>query len=244
MAIGRYISKNTNINGSTKSFTGSFTGTTGINGYALLTPNGGISTTAVVCRAADATYNPNGIEIYTNGLERIRVNSAGQVGIGAAPSGSAKLIVNGKLYATDGVNQTGMVVCSTNSSVGGAVRASGYIQWSTDAGAVGTNYFASDIRKKENIQPANFNSSSLINQIEFISFDWKPDSGNVGSVNVGVSAQQLQTLDDRLVHELTDGSLMVNEPALVAHMAKAIQEQQEMIIKLTERIDSLTNTSN
>lgn len=244
MTIARNISKISNLNGTIKSLSGIFSGTTGTNGWALVSPDGGYSTTAVICRSSDSTFNTSGIEFYAGGIERMRINSAGNVGIGVVPSGTAKLTVNGKLYATDGQNTAGMVLCSNNASVGGAIRASGYIQWATDVGAVGTSYFLSDVRKKDNIQPANFNSSNLLNQIEFISFDWKPDSGNSGSVNVGVSAQQLQALDSRLVHELTDGSLMVNEPALIAHMAKAIQEQQEMIIKLYARLDSLTNISN
>jgi hypothetical protein len=103
-------------------------------------------------------------------------------------------------------------------------RAAGYLEWITDIGAVGTNYFVSDIRKKTNIAPSVFNSTAVIAGIEFIKFDWKPESGNQGHVDVGMSAQQLQELDPRLVNELSDGGLMVNEPALVAHMAKAIKE--------------------
>jgi hypothetical protein len=118
-------------------------------------------------------------------------------------------------------------------------RAAGYLEWLTDIGAVGTTYFVSDIRKKENIAPSTFNSSAIISGIEFIEFDWKPKSGNEGHVDVGVSAQQLQQLDNRLVNELSDGSLMVNEPALVAHMAKAIQEQQALITQLQADVAAL-----
>lgn len=136
---------------------------------------------------------------------------------------------------------TGYPLTTSNDSVADAVRANGYIQWQTDIGAIGTNYFTSDIRKKENITPCTFKSSDLISKIEFIGFDWKPGSGNVGHVDVGVSAQQLQSLDSRFVSELSDGGLMVNEPALVAHMAKAIQEQQAIITALTARVEALEN---
>lgn len=137
---------------------------------------------------------------------------------------------------------SGYALTTPNNSVSNAIRASGYIEWTTDVGTIGTNYFVSDIRKKENITPCAFNSSELISKIEFIGFDWKLNSGNTGRVDVGVSAQQLQALDTRLVSELSDGSLMVNEPSLVTHMAKAIQEQQAIITALTARVEALETT--
>lgn len=133
-------------------------------------------------------------------------------------------------------NGNGTVVTTSNNSVGHAVRQAGYIEWQTDVGAVGTTYFLSDITKKENISPSNFNSLDLIDQIEFIQFDWNPDSGNSGRVNVGVSAQQLQTIDARLVHELSDNTLMVNEPALVSHLAKSVQELISKIETLEAKV--------
>lgn len=119
---------------------------------------------------------------------------------------------------------SGQIITTPNDSVANAIRAAGYIEWQTDVGAIGTNYFLSDESKKDNIQPSVFSSSALIAQVRFISFDWRPESGQTGHVDVGVSAQQLQTLDGRLVRELSDGTLMVHEPALVAHLAKAVQE--------------------
>jgi hypothetical protein len=58
-------------------------------------------------------------------------------------------------------------------------------------------------------------------------------------VDVGVSAQQLQAIDNRLVSELSDGSLMVNEPALVTHLAKALQEQQSIIQSQADTITAM-----
>jgi len=134
---------------------------------------------------------------------------------------------------------SGNVLTTQTDSVANAFRASGYIEWQTDVGAIGTTYFLSDERKKDNIAPSVQSSSDLINQINFIQFDWKPESGNTGHVNVGVSAQQLQGIDSRLTHELSDGGLMVSEPALVAHIAKALQEALAKIDALEARITAL-----
>ncbi len=136
-----------------------------------------------------------------------------------------------------GIN--GNVLTVTNDSLGGLFRNAGYIEFNSDVGAIGLNYFVSDENKKDNIQPSTFSSSALISNIRFISFDWKPDTGQSGHVDVGVSAQQLRSLDERLTSELADGSLMVNEPALVAHLGKALQEALAKIDALEARIAAL-----
>lgn len=45
-----------------------------------------------------------------------------------------------------------------------------------------------------------------------------------GHVDVGVSAQNLQSIDERLVNVLSDDTVMANDPAFVTHIAKALQE--------------------
>jgi len=134
---------------------------------------------------------------------------------------------------------SGYLLTTSNDSVANCLRANGYLEWQTDVGAVGTTYFLSDVSLKENIAPSTTVSSDLINDIDFIQFDWKPESGNTGHVDVGVSAQQLQEVDARLVNELSDERLMVNEPALLAHLGKALQEALAKIEALETRLDAL-----
>ena len=153
-----------------------------------------------------------------------------------------QMLSNGRIYlpnASASRGFTGYIITTPNDSVANAVRANGYIEWSTDIGAIGTSYFVSDERKKENIAPATKQSSEVIEAIQFIEFDWKPDSGGEGHVEVGVSAQQLQTIDPRLVSTLSDDTLMVNEPALVSHLAKALQEALTKIEALEARLIAL-----
>lgn len=140
-------------------------------------------------------------------------------------------------------SSSGFPITTPNDSVANATRQAGYIEWASDIGAIGTNYFTSDIRKKENIAPSTYNSLGLVEQIEFVEFDWKPDAGEEGHVQVGVIAQQLQQLDPRLVAELSDGSLMIKEPALVTHLAKAIQEQQAIIKQLQADLAELKSNT-
>lgn len=157
------------------------------------------------------------IDFWNGGLVRLFITAAGRINM---PNGSASR------------GSSGFPITTGTDTIANVNRASGYIEYATDIGAIGTNYFVSDIRKKENIAPSTYSSLDLVEQIEFVEFDWKPDSGEEGHVQVGVIAQQLQQLDQRLVAELSDGSLMIKEPALVTHLAKAIQEQQAIIKQL------------
>ena len=188
--------------------------------------------------------DPNVVISYTNAANnafQAVIHQAGQHNF--RYGGTDKFIVDvNRAYCVNNSGsraQNGPVVTSTNDSVGALVRQPGYIEMNTDVGGVGVNYFLSDERKKDNIQPSVFSSSALISQIQFISFDWKPDSGNAGHVDAGVSAQQLRSIDARLVNELSDGSLMVSEPALVSHIAKALQEALTEIASLKARLTAL-----
>lgn len=158
------------------------------------------------------------------------------------PSGTSQLkIESGRVWfnTTGSRGYSGYAITNPNDNLANAWRASGYIEWQTDVGAIGTSYFNSDISLKENIAPSTKSASDVINAIDFVAFDWKPDAGNEGHVEVGVIAQQLQTVDSRLVSELSDKKLIVNEPALMAHMAKALQEALTEIKTLTERVKIL-----
>lgn len=148
---------------------------------------------------------------------------------------------NNRIYLTGSASRgySGYPITTPNDSIASCLRGPGYIEWQSDIGAIGTFYFLSDESKKNNIAPSTFNSSELINKIKFIEFDWKPESGRTGHVDAGVSAQNLQSIDERLVNVLSDDTLMVNEPAFVTHIAKALQEALSEIETLKSRISAL-----
>lgn len=134
---------------------------------------------------------------------------------------------------------SGYPITTSDNSIGNATRYGGYIEWYSDIGAIGTTYFASDIRKKDNVKKTTESAINVIKNIEYISFDWKPDSGNSGHVKIGMSAQQTQTVESSFVRELSDGSLMIHEPSIIPYLGKAIQEQQEIIEKQQKTIENL-----
>lgn len=199
-----------------------------IQGSQIVEVNG--SQCALKAGSTFITVNTAGAQIQ-GGYATMR-NSTGRAEVICYPSNYVQI----KGAARD---STGRPITTPNNSVGRVTRYSGYLEWYSDVGAIGTNYFNSDIRKKDNITKSNISAINIIRQIEFISFDWKPDSGSEGHVKVGVSAQQLKTVEDTFVRELSDSTLMVHEPSVMPYLAKAIQEQQEIIETQQKRIDSL-----
>ena len=184
------------------------------NGYAF-TGNSGDNDSGMYS-SADGQ-----IEFYTNSIERINIGTKMLFTNSAARGGS------------------GYPVASPDDSIANAIRSSGYIEWASDIGSIGTNYFVSDIRKKQNIQPSTTPALPVINAIELIDFDWAEGSGEKGHVNVGVSAQQLKTVNEQFVAELSDGSLMVRDPKIFPFLIKAIQEQQAIISAMEARLAAL-----
>lgn len=149
-----------------------------------------------------------------------------------------RFILNG----TGSRGASGYVITSPDDSVADAKNVGGnpgYIQWQTSSGVVGTTWFASDINLKENIAPCSVTASEFINNIEFKEFDWKPDSGSVGHVEVGVIAQQLETIEPSWVYTLSDGKKGVNEPAFMTYMAKSLQEALARITDLEAQVAAL-----
>jgi hypothetical protein len=175
-----------------------------------------------------ADFNIRGQNIYLCTPDAIP-----RLGVGA--DGRARTF-NGGGSMADGV-----IITSPDASIGNLrwVFEVGYVEAIVPGSAIGWNVFFSDEKLKQNISPSVVNASELINKIKFIEFDWKPETGRTGHVDAGVSAQNLQSIDERLVNVLSDDSLMVNEPALVVHIAKALQEALSEIEILKTRISAL-----
>ena len=134
---------------------------------------------------------------------------------------------DGRVYLTSSGSRgaTGYVLTTPNDGLANALRSSGYIEYQSDVGAIGVNYFNSDARLKKNIAPTAKTARQAIDQIEFKQFDWNEFTDqNNEHVELGVVAQQLQQVNPKFVNEMSDSTLGVNEPELLTYALKAIQE--------------------
>jgi hypothetical protein len=175
-----------------------------------------------------ADFNVRGANVYLrtpDGAPRLGVTSDGKA----------------RTFNGGGSMADGVIITSSTGSIGRLnwIFNPGYVEALVPGSAIGWNVFFSDEKLKQNISPSVFNSSELINKIKFIKFDWKPETQKTGHVDVGLSAQNLQSIDERLVNVLSDDTLMVNEPVLIAHITKALQEALSEIEALKTRISAL-----
>jgi hypothetical protein len=83
-----------------------------------------------------------------------------------------------------------------------------------------------DARLKTNIQDTQVSAIDLINQIEMKEFDWIEDGTHE---DIGIIAQQLQTIMPSLVSEGETGRLSVKFIKLIPYLIKSIQELTDYI---------------
>jgi hypothetical protein len=114
---------------------------------------------------------------------------------------------------------------------------------SSDVGSLGISYFVSDVNLKTNIVPSTVKAIDVIDKMEFIKFDWKPESGSTGTVDVGFNAQQLQSIDERFVNVMSDGKLMLSDTTILPHLAKAIQELKKELDSLKSEVETLRSAT-
>lgn len=99
---------------------------------------------------------------------------------------------------------------------------------------IGTAYAAgaSDRRHKKNIQDADFNELEVIESLHPMSFEWiKPFAAGMEGEQMGFIAQELESILPQVVlaqdNEKKTKGFKFN--ALIPLLAKAIQEQQQVI---------------
>ena len=127
-------------------------------------------------------------------------------------------------------------------SVTGEVRASNDV----------TAFYSSDIALKENIEVIA-DPLGKINAIRGVSFDWTDehiekrggeDGYFVRKHDIGVIAQEVESVLPEVVRERDDGTKTVDYQKMVALLIEGMKEQQEQIKTLTEQVNSLiTNSS-
>ena len=176
--------------------------------------------------------------------ERMRIDSSGNVLIGTTtgngdarftPSGgstdSSPCIDFSKGSATTTTSQVyARFFCNNNATATGSITANGV------SAATFTAY--SDRRLKENITdlPSQLDNIMALRPVEFDYIGYKNGEGH----QLGFIAQEVQEIYPDLVGEGTDGMLTLSDMNKNdARLIKCIQEQQALILALTDRIAAL-----
>jgi hypothetical protein len=98
---------------------------------------------------------------------------------------------------------------------------------------------SSDRRLKTNIRNIE-NSISKLEQLNGVHYTWIADQ----TKDMGVIAQEVETVFPELVHTLENGTKTVNYNGLIPVLIEAIKEQQSQINSLKANVSSLTQEKN
>lgn len=163
------------------------------------------------------------------------ITSDGTLQIGSvAPAGNEKIRADGDIKCTNltttaDITSGGKLILT---SAGDTISSAGKI---TTVSLTTQNFTqTSDRRKKENIQPID-DALSNIEKLNPVTFDWKDSKQS----DVGFIAQEVREVFPELVQESSEGQLSVAYTGIVSPLVRAIQQQQEMIRKLEERLAKL-----
>lgn len=176
--------------------------------------------------------------MFTNGTERMRITSAGQIYTSNAPVGDWSMRVIGSsstsnsygLKVLGGTNSSDLAFSVTpqNGSVNYIyVRGDGYL-YSASA------WSGSDRRLKENITDLDNGLDKVLN-LKPRKFDFIDSFKN----QFGFIAQEVQDVipDAVSVFQEEDQMLAIKMDFIVPHLVKAIQEQNQIIQELNERLN-------
>ena len=158
-------------------------------------------------------------------------------GIGWLKTGKGS--VNGKTTGTIGLWNSDNVSLSFGGSgndIYYSYNSTAYSLWSV------INQHFSDRRLKENIVDCKHKALDYIQQFQFKEYDWKKqeDRPRQAHTNIGLIAQEVQTVDPTLVYENGD-TLNLDNLRLTNIALKAIQELALENRKLTQRLENLEN---
>jgi hypothetical protein len=160
--------------------------------------------------AAHGTSSSHPLCLITNGVEAMRITATGGVGIGTTT-----------VNTPNKLEVTGATRINGNLAVYGDVNASGDI----------TAFFTSDQRLKTNITPIN-NALDKIDQITGVTYDWDTElQQRHEGHDVGVLAQEVESILPEAVVTREDGYKAVNYEKLVPLLIQAIKELKTIIVK-------------
>jgi len=189
-------------------------------------------------------HGTNTLAIATSGSERMRIDSSGEVHINKTSTinnGQLEILAQASHQAivakvqTDtnqnflGYNSSGQVTC--------------YIQGNGNYYFSGTSQSDRDL--KENIQSITESSLEKVKQLEPKTFNFKESEGFKTNKKTGFIAQEVAEIfgTENGVATGTDGKkdMGIDSVGLIAHLTKAIQEQQAIIEDLQTQINEVKN---
>jgi hypothetical protein len=224
----------------------------GAGGYVIHTAN---------MAASCVAYSANRLRLGTGGGGDTAWNWAGQGGqppwVWGGSDGANMYVYNPSNFSVNYANSAGTAgSCSGNaataSSVGGVstpAKAAGNaftFQWDGSQSniniTVDTTFVAyihqnaSDVRIKENIEPIVQDSLSIIDQTEFVSYDYKKG----GHINAGVIAQQVEQYAPQWVSEHNNGEFedarFLKHHEMLMTALHAIQQLSAEVKSLKEQL--------
>jgi len=197
------------------------------------------------------------IVALTNGTERARITSGGDLLVGTTTS-HAKFTVQGQLavgQTAAASNASGLYIYASNALSDNSYLSRGSAGSGTTTWYIGNQTIttSSDERLKANIAPTERNALELLQQWEIVDHTWNDPSDqcennrNSRGVWTGVVAQQVQPITPWLVNKPLeeineDGSInpwTMDFGYAVPLLVKAIQEQQAMIDEMKAEIAAL-----
>jgi hypothetical protein len=165
----------------------------------------------------------NDLVLLTVNAEKMRITSAGNVGIGTTSPGY-KLDVVGDTRITSGSLGVGVAPNATD----------GRIDASNDIVA----YQTSDQRLKENVTPIE-NALEKVKSLTGVEFDWIEEHKHIHGYeghDTGVIAQQVQAVMPTAVRTNDSGYLSVRYEKMIALLIEGMKEQQKEIDELKKLI--------
>ena len=196
----------------------------------------------------------NTVIFYTNGTERARIDSSGNLLVGTTSqvgfNGGAGANINANGAFRNGVSGSGDSSAWQRSSTGnylaffyGALNSNPSAVGSINTNGTNTTYStSSDYRLKKDVQPMTGALAKVV-ALKPVTYTWKAN----GSSGEGFIAHELQAVvPDAVIGEKDavdkEGNIQpqgVDYSKIVVHLVAAIQEQQAMITALTARIAAL-----
>lgn len=180
--------------------------------------------------------------LMTVGSERMRIDVSGEIHINKTST-----INNGQLEILAQVGHQAIVAKVQTNTNNNFLGYNSTGQVTSYIGGGGNYYFSgtnqSDRDLKENIQSITESSLTKVKQLEPKTFNFKESEGFKTNKKTGFIAQEVAEIfgTENGVATGTDGKkdMGIDSVGLIAHLTKAIQEQQDIIEDLKSRIETL-----